>query len=132
MTAKASGTFGSGTWLQPVGIGSTMLSALNSLLFCGSSVTCLPLRKSTMVTEVAGTMPGAALAATLDPGAALAATLDPGAALAATLDPGAALAATLDPGAATAAAGTGAAAAGYCAPAGSKPADWEMGDGGGG
>src|SRR5882757_4692393 len=64
ITAKASGTLGSGTWLQPVGIGSTMLSALKSLADCGSRPTFLLFRKSVMVPEAAGTIVGGAATAT--------------------------------------------------------------------
>ena len=45
ITANASGTFGSGTCDQPVGIGSTMLSALKSRLTCGSQPDALVLEE---------------------------------------------------------------------------------------
>src|SRR6267142_4009599 len=54
ITANASGTFGSGTCDQPFGIGSTMVSALKSRLFCGSICTPLALKKSASVPEAAG------------------------------------------------------------------------------
>ena len=58
ITAKASGTLGSGTWAHPVGIGSTMLSALKSAAFCGSIATFFSLKKSVRVPDEAGTMAG--------------------------------------------------------------------------
>ena len=54
MTANASGTFGSGMRPQPVGIGSTMLSAVNPSARCGSRATPFSLRNSVRVPDVAG------------------------------------------------------------------------------
>src|SRR6516165_12537027 len=54
ITANASGTLGSGTWVQRVGTGSVMSSALRSWGFCGSSLTPFDCRYSRIVPESAG------------------------------------------------------------------------------
>ena len=72
ITANASGTLGSGTWVHPRGTGSTMFSALKSRATWGSSLTPLEWRKSVSVTELAGTRVccAAAVAAGMTPGPA--------------------------------------------------------------
>src|ERR1700736_4192024 len=54
ITANASGTLGSGTWVQRVGTGSVISSALNPWGFCASNFTPFDCRYSRMVPETAG------------------------------------------------------------------------------
>src|SRR5271166_1721824 len=58
ITANASGTLGSGTWVQRVGTGSVMSSALNPWGFCGSSLTPLDCRYSRSVPVMVGVTAG--------------------------------------------------------------------------
>src|SRR5882757_5280836 len=60
MTANASGTLGSGTCVQPCGIGKVRSRALKSFACCGSSLTFLLPKNSRSVPELAGVSSGGA------------------------------------------------------------------------
>src|ERR1700691_2731573 len=60
VTANASGTLGSGTCVQPCGIGKVRSRALKSLACCGSSLTFLLAKNSRNVPELAGASSGGA------------------------------------------------------------------------
>src|SRR6202012_2468697 len=60
VTTNASGTLGSGTCVQPWGIGRVRSRALKSFACCGSSLTFLLAKNSRSVPEAAGVSSGGA------------------------------------------------------------------------